>query len=421
MSGQLAAIGRAIASTRHSSPRRAQRLGASHTAWDDPETPPQVLAAMVEREPHALTNPNLPFSAALRWAWRYPQYIEQNPALDMFGLEDENLTGQGAKLLNELNGGWVGCVLGEMPEADRYRLNIQFARQVLPLYEKTFDDGEARNVLNEALRYLQGAYDTREGEVRRDLFNAREKATAIIDDLHSPRDEMVAAYALLAAGRVFEKARPDDAETTAGAARHALAYAAGVHDISDRDDQPLQMSQADTDAFYNKARAWQADQVRAVYWAAQRVAARQATFERITKAAAENAKKAIEEEQRKTATKAQIAKAVKQAKAAASKIQAIMQEEDTESWPLWVGLGVLATGCVVALVIGPEALVAYGVAGAAETIIGIAEASAVRTVAIEGLASSEVAASWLELAVKLRAAGLVVAPAAVEVAKVVNK
>lgn len=387
---------------------RRMRLGASHTAWDDPQTPGALLAEMVEREPRALTNPNMPLPTLQRYAWRYPQYIEENPALELLELEDP---AQVEKLRREFDAGWVNGVLGQMKPKDRYRLNIRFARLVTPLYEQVYQDDQVRALLNEALAYLQGGHDIEEGEIRRELSWMRDKAKRILDDLHTTTKDEAAGYAMLAAARVFDRHHPGDEENCAGAVRHAVAFGAGVHNIFHRGDVVVTASDEVVNACYENTRKWQADLVREAWLADQHAAARQAAYEKLTKLAAKNAQAAIEAAKARTATKAEIAKAVKQAKASAAQIQQIMRDEDPESWPAWVGLGCLAAGAVVALIIGPEALAAAGVAGAAGEIIGIAEAADVETVSVAGLEGFELA----ELAVKLRNAGLVVTTAAAEV------
>ena len=161
----------------------------------------------------------------------------------------------------------------------------------------------------------------------------------------------------------------------------------------------------------NKEIEWQVEQVRRVYYAYQNEAETLARLNATAKKIAENIKAATEAAKKTTATKAQIAKATKQAKESAQKIADVMASKSAQSWPKWVGLGaVVATGVVV-LCIGPEALAAAGVAGAAETILGIAEAADIATVSVSGLEGFELA----ELTLKFRAAGVAVTTAAVEV------
>jgi hypothetical protein len=336
--------------------RARRRIGAEHTAWDDPETPGELLAKMLPGEPRALTNPNMPFKVLLKQAVYYPQYVEQNPALEMWELEDppayRNLT-------HELDDGWLHAFLSAMPELDRWQLNLTFAYEALPVYEAYSDNGLMRNLLDESLYYVQGRGELSQGEIMREMEHARGVAKAMLDDQDTTAAEEGAAYALLAAATIFKHPGKSADPSTPVNARWALAYDAGMHNSEERGE--VAKSQAEVTEFYTKTRRRQADRVRLAYWAEQHHARRQAMYDEVQRQVALSAKKAIENDKRRLATKADIAKAIKQAKAASAQIKTIMEsEEPPQTWPVWVGLGVLATGVVVVLV-GPEILAGVGV------------------------------------------------------------
>jgi hypothetical protein len=157
--------------------------------------------------------------------------------------------------------------------------------------------------------------------------------------------------------------------------------------------------------------AYQANKIRAVYWHNQRYSIQA----RIQRQAARNAIEALEAAQQQIAKRAQIQKAIDQAAKSAQTFASAMtsQEPAVQTMPRWVSLGIMAAGAVVVVAVGWEALAAAGIAGAAETIIGIAEVTDITTVAVTGAEGAETAAFFA----RLRAAGLTVttvAPAIIE-------
>jgi len=423
MSRHIAAIGAAIASARHSSSRR-QRVGQEHTAWNDPETPGELLEAMLygnDEEPRALSNPNMPARVLELWAEKRPDLVEQNPALDLMELEDPAMF---ARVRARLRRGWLESVFGRLlPDPERRALAYRFAMRVAPLW-MDFETTDYQHPFEKYLKLPEMVRAFNAGEYAPTKRNPRAMAWHELKELAdsarnyiypSEADEgaVNALYAMAIAaygGTATEKKRSYVYYTSAMASS-SVGEASDARLWRETPRRPSDERRALGTAAKNKEIEWQVEQVRRVYYAYQNEAETLARLNATAKKIAENIKAATEAAKKTTATKAQIAKATKQAKESAQKIADVMASKSAQSWPKWVGLGaVVATGVVV-LCIGPEALAAAGVAGAAETILGIAEAADIATVSVSGLEGFELA----ELTLKFRAAGVAVTTAAVEV------
>jgi hypothetical protein len=490
--------------------RRLGYIGAEHTAWDDPQTPGDLLAAMVEGpppEPRALTNGNMPPVCLLDFANEYPWLIEQNPALFLHKLHDPQYA---FDITHELNLGWVESGLQLLPDAIRRELLFLFASRVISTYEAGDEGGSswsaypagdplARNILDLAVRIYKGEdapvllsdvakvdtkgsrrfwmvdsknqlvngfWLTRKGSAgtvgtpglavgasndvicveaidpatvnarylyyqfmalqSAGFWKAKSKGTLALK--HITVDQVKAIQIAGKGGlqvkleQLIERARRILTPPPAGIAcfsalTSAVEAARGNNFAAAAADESQFHLGKDLDESFKlelAEREFQANHIRAAYQEVQRYV----YLASLARQAAQNAVAAVQAaENRRALTKKQIERAVKQANDSAAKIAELMQNPDVQTMPAWVGVGIMAVGALVVLTVGPEALAAAGVAGAAETIIGIAEAADVATVSV---ATIEEGAELAALVAKLRAAGLTVttvAPAIVEMVK----
>lgn len=372
----------------------------------NPTIPAVELERRVEEDPRVLMNPNIDPQVLVNYAALYPFYVEQNPALVLLQLEDPPLAYELRGLCNE---GWIDRVWPTLSHANQRMLAFAFAARVLPYFEKKWpNDRVPRTTLEMVARFMEGSI------TEKDLFAQYLKAKQVPDKM-SPYGSYAAAYN--AAEASAHAAACGYAQEmmfeTAASARFAVLgtipeeveYAAKRREIS------------------NEVLEWQANQVRAMYERERINNRRSELYAKVQAELEANAK-------RHAKTKADALKAVEQAKAGTAKIAEIMATQDTTDWSTWIGLGLVGVGAVtVAILIGPELLLAAGIAEgasavwsgaeAAAQVIATAEASGVSTVSVDAfLKGAEIAfqndataaaevVDWLgEFAAKLAKAGI---------------
>jgi len=397
--------------------KKRARIGQHKlTYWNDPNGAPEDLLALAENDEYrALQNPNFPLTRLIEFALKAPQYIERNPSLQLYELESP----QGYReLLLELHAGWMAWAEENLSLEDKQKLAIAAAWRHVENYEAlTAEDETMRNLLRASLGYVEGLF------AKEELARMR-KAAHKIEWAWVQKGNQIAAdkknlpYAISALLRAAEAAadteKVEEEETNQiyalGTLEDAVFYLAGGtvgqkwsgHIPSDVRDALLQEA------------LWQSRQIRKFYLDEERSILRQSILATIK-----------ETQARQAATKAQAQKAIAQAQEGAKQIAAIMAKEDPNTWPVWLGLGMLATGAVV-LLVGPELLVASSVAVAASEIVAAAEAAEVSAVSVQAfidgtyLSEADSATLFLkELTQKLSAKGVqVVSEAAEVVAKV---
>jgi hypothetical protein len=349
---------------------------------------------------------------------KYPWYIEQNPLLNLLSIENIELYDN---LQKGLSASWAAHVAPRLSKWAQQYLAFQWAAHVLPLYEKLNPQplqGEKypqpnipRQTLVFTAHWLDATKDPKRKLTAYDPLVIEQKAVEAIADKNADAvaarewdtdEEHVENYVMKGAALAAACAVSLEPGNYAMAGQWARSAATWAYRLTDPNEQSGTATEAG-----DKEREWQAAQVRKLWRIETAQLKRDALY---TQTMVAIQKRVIADK----ATKEQIAKAVQAAKEGADKIVLIMRTEEYEDWPLWLGVG-LTVGMVAAMVVmGPEALLAYGAVGAAEYIGGAAAAANIARVSVIGAEGFELA----ELVIKLRQAGLIVIPAAEVVAKV---
>jgi hypothetical protein len=140
------------------SPKAGKKMSVgAKRKWDDPQAKPEGLAKISKRNGLALTNPNMPLKALLEGATRFPWFVEQNPALELFMLENpDNKT----KINVALADGWRVVGVRALTPATRRIIAVEAASRVLPFYEKAHPQEHSQSrALEVARQFAHGEAD----------------------------------------------------------------------------------------------------------------------------------------------------------------------------------------------------------------------------------------------------------------------
>lgn len=381
---------------------------------EDPKASPLDLLEFAEAGGYrALANPNFPLDKLINFAEMAPEYIERNPSLSLYELEDPAAY---ERLVEALEEGWITTVFSDDSSQALDLKTIQEISIVacfgwVDAWEEwTNGDLTYREFLRGALRYVEGEIDNL------DYQEIKQMAEAMVNSLDRQKNRIAASLSFEEEASQVKRYRDLD---------HAERYLkAAIVSISGEVRRWSIMSTLLRLAMLGLSgpASWQAEAkektrlakiVRSAYKEVERSRLRSDILAKVK----ENA-------ERRAKTKAQIQKALAQAQEGAKKIAAIMTKEDPHTWPIWLGLGLV--GGVAALLVGPEILVASSVEVAASEILTAAEGAAIERVSvqafIQGTAISEAAetqAFFNELVKTLGKKGLeVVTEAAEAVVKV---
>lgn len=122
--------------------------------WSDASLPSDKLVKHVKTTPKTLMNPNLPFETLIEGAQKFPWFVERNPALALFSLEDP---AKAERIETALSWGWVAST-NSLKNEEFYRsFLVDCAEHVLPIYEKQYpNDNRPRKAIEVARLNING-------------------------------------------------------------------------------------------------------------------------------------------------------------------------------------------------------------------------------------------------------------------------
>lgn len=387
----------------HQRPKKRARIGQV-ARWDDPKARPEDLLALAKNDEYrALANPNFPLDKLIKFADKAPQYIERNPSLYLYELEDPS---EYQRLVRELNNAWITTIFSYdyFDTLRMQEIGILAAWYWVEQWEEwTNGDLTYREFLQTSLRYAQKEiepsdyYETR--RIAQDMVSTLDYQADKVSEGDIDDPKVQARYsALNHASRYLQAALL--APTTETRPRSVLTALTLVARIGLPPDEAYRAEL--------KEMARLAKIVRSAFLQDERSKLRTDILAKVK----ENA-------ERQAKTKAQAQKAVALAQEGAKKCAEIMSKEDPHTWPIWLGLGI--AGGVACLVIGPAVLGIGGASAAVAEVVAAAESAEIGAVSvqafIDGAEVSEAgeATEFLqELIAKLRAKDIEVLKEAVE-------
>lgn len=394
-------------------PHKRARIGQTKVyTWDDPKAPGSALEEMVLRhEYRALLNPNFPLDKLINYAKALPYYVDRNPALELYELEDPKGY---ADLREKLQEGYLETVFPKLSEMDQVRVGVALLGRYIDDYEEIAEASIFREYLQGLLSYTEGklSFDDQER-----LMDALQKQEQLLQ--RARREAKGTRHALLmAALELSLSAKCFTPELKAERAFNYLfgavlflnggAVDPGGYGAADEQPQEALLAQRKEQTFAAKI-------IRQAYQQQQRSGYYLAILSQLE-----------ENKRRRGETQKAIDAAVKKAKEGARLCAEIMAKKDPHTWPIWVGLGLV--GGVAVLLLGPELLAAGSVAAVVGEVTAVSESVSIGVVSvqsfIEGTAITEAAetqAFFNAMVKALQKEGLeVVTEAAEVVAKVAH-
>ncbi len=402
---------------------RAFRNVAGLPLWEDPATPHSTLIDLIDTEPRVLMNPNMPPEQLERFAPRYPEIVELNPVLPLLFLEHPEML---KSIKEAMRRGWIGeeGPFHRLPAKEKRLVAVEMAERVLDLAEEETIPRSMKRA-EEALRLARevaSGFWYRTGMMN-DVSKGVYQTAQFLGQTGEEHEPERFAFLAIAAASDQNLNRFDD--RTYRIVYDSVEATPGLVQKAVRKEGELNRGWAAGEAAEQEEIDVQVEMVRAAVTAVREAEEKRA--KRHYKLKVKPAPNLDSGEQR------DIRRGIQHAKDSANQIANLMRSDTPDTWPDWLGVGLIAGGVLAAVLVGPELLAAAGLAEgaaglsavadeAAAVIIDTAEAGNLNYVSVQGfiegaeVAGSEEAGELLNLLIqRLEAASLSVVDAPAEV------